>query len=150
MAATPPARQRRSAEPTEPIGHLTNVVIIDNMPRGMGEEVRSIGWIRAARKAYEAFPPPVQDRVNTALTIAAQGSKADIAKPLKGLGAGVMEIAVRYRTDAWRVVYVTEIAGVLWVIHAFQKKSKQGIRTPKPEIDLVRSRLSRLREELAT
>ena len=57
---------------------------------------------------------------------------------------------MRYRTDAWRVVYVTEIAGVLWVIHAFQKKSKQGIRTPKPEIDLVRSRLSRLREELAT
>ena len=59
--------------------------------------------------------------MNTALTIAAQGAKADIAKPLRGLGPGVLEIAVRYRTDAWRVVYVTEIAGSLWVIHAFQK-----------------------------
>ena len=56
----------------------------------------------------------VRDRVNTALTIAAEGSKTDIAKPLKGLGSGVMEIAVRYRTDAYRVVYVTEIAGKLW------------------------------------
>lgn len=90
----------------------------------------------------------VQDRVNTALTIAAEGSKADIAKPLKGLGAGVMEIAVRYRTDAYRVVYVAEVAGTLWVIHAFQKKSKTGVKTPKADIDLIRSRLGHLRKEL--
>ncbi len=87
--------------------------------------------------------------MNTALTVAARGSKADIAKPLKGLGSGVMEIAVRYRTDAWRVVYVTEIAGSLWVVHAFRKKSKTGIATPKSEIDLARTRLGRLRRELA-
>ena len=55
----------------------------------------------------------VRDRVSTALTIAAEGGKADIAKPIKGLGSGVMEIAVRYRTDAYRVVYVTEVAGTL-------------------------------------
>ena len=59
-----------------------------------------------------------------------------------------MEIAIRYRTDAWRVVYVTEIAGRLWVIHAFRKKSKSGIKTPKAEIDLIGSRLTRLRREL--
>ena len=57
-----------------------------------------------------------------------------------------MEVAVRYRTNAWRVVYVAEISGSLWVIHAFQKKSKTGIRTPKPEI--VQARISRLRREL--
>ena len=114
----------------------------------MSNDTRPIGWVRAARKAYETFPVTVRDRVNTALTIAAEGSKADIAKPLKGLGSGVMEIAVRHRTDAYRVVYVTEIAGKLWVIHAFQKKSKTGIRTPKAEIDLVRARLGRLRKEL--
>ena len=114
----------------------------------MSDDTRPIGWVRAARKAYETFPVTVRDRVNTALTIAAEGSKTDIAKPLKGLGSGVMEIAVRYRTDAYRVVYVTEIAGTLWVIHAFQKKSKTGIRTPKAEIDLVRARLGRLRKEL--
>ena len=90
----------------------------------------------------------VRDRVNTVLTIAAEGGKADIAKPLKGLGSGVLEIAVRYRTDAYRVVYATEVAGTLWVIHAFQKKSKSGIKTPKAEIDLVRARLGRLRKEL--
>ncbi len=115
----------------------------------MSEDTRPIGWVRAARKAYETFPVTVRDRVNTALTIAAEGgSKADIAKPLKGLGSGVMEIVVRSRTDAYRVVYVTEVAGKLWVIHAFQKKSKTGIRTPKAEIDLVRARLGRLRKEL--
>ena len=67
----------------------------------MGKKTKLVGWIRAARKVYETFPISVRDRVNTALTIASEGGKADIAKPLKGLGPGVMEIAVRYRTDAW-------------------------------------------------
>ena len=71
----------------------------------------------------------VRDRVNTALTIAAEGCKADIAKPLRGFSPGVMEIAVWYRTDAWRVVYAMETNGGLWVIHAFRKKSKSGIET---------------------
>ncbi len=86
--------------------------------------------------------------MNAALTVAAEGGKADIAKPLRGLGSGVLEIALRYRTGAYRVVYVTEIAGTLWVLHAFKKKSMKGIRTPKREIDLVRARLARLRREL--
>ena len=90
----------------------------------------------------------VRDRVNTALTIAAAGGKADIVKPLKGFGPSVMEIAVRYRTDAWRVVYVTNMAGQVWVVHAFRKKSKTGIKTPKAEVDLVRDRLGRLKREL--
>lgn len=115
----------------------------------MNDDTRPIGWIRAARKVYEAFPETVRDRVNTALTIAAEGGKADIAKPFRGLEPGVMEIAVRYRTDAWRVVYVTRVGGMLWVLHAFQKKSKRGIRTPKSEIDLVRARLGRLKREMA-
>ena len=90
----------------------------------------------------------MRDRVNTALTIAAEGGKADIAKPLKGFGPGILEVAIRYRTDAWRVVYVTEMAGRLWAIHAFRKKSKTGIKTPKAEIDLIGNRLTRLRREL--
>ena len=114
----------------------------------MDRDTRPIGWIKAARRAFESFPASVRDRVSTALTIAAEGGKADIAKPLKGLGPGVMQIAVRYRTDAWRVVYVSEVAGRLWVIHAFRKKSTAGIKTPKPEIDLVRERVARLRREL--
>ena len=80
--------------------------------------------------------------------IAAEGGKADIAKPLKGLGSELMEVAVRYRTDAWRVVCINEVAGRLWVIHAFQKESTTGIKTPKAEIDLVRARIGRLKREL--
>ena len=100
-----------------------------------------------AKGIFEGFPAAVRDRVNTALTIAAEGGKADIAKPLKGIGPGILEIAIRYRTDAWRVVYVTEVAGQMWVIHAFRKKSKTGIKTPKAEIDLVKARLAQLRRE---
>ena len=114
----------------------------------MDYDTRPIGWIKSARRAFERFPSGVRDRVNTALTIAAEGGKADCAKPLQGLGSGVLEIAVRHRTDAYRMVYVTEIAGTLWVLHAFQKKSRVGIKTPKAEIDLIRARLGRLRKEL--
>ncbi|MCY3605654.1 MAG: type II toxin-antitoxin system RelE/ParE family toxin [Gammaproteobacteria bacterium] len=109
---------------------------------------RPLGWIKAARKVFDTFPETVKDRATAALTVAAEGGKADIAKPLKGLGPGVFQIAIRYRTDAWRVVYVTELAGRLWVVHAFRKKSKMGIRTPKPEIDLIAARLARLKREV--
>ena len=114
----------------------------------MRDDTKPIGWVRAARKAYGTFPVAVRDRIGTALTIAAEGGKADITKPLKGFGSGVMEIAVRYRADAWRVIYVTEVAGGLWVLHAFQKKSKTGIRTPKGDMDLIRGRLQRLKREM--
>ena len=114
----------------------------------MNRDSRPISWIKAARKDFEKFPRAVRDRISTALTISAEGRKADVAKPMKGLGAGVMEIAIRHRTDAYRAVYVTEIAGSLWVVHAFQKKSKIGAKTPKADVDLIRSRLSRLRREL--
>ena len=114
----------------------------------MSDDTKPIGWVRAARKAYGTFPVAVRDRIGTALTIAAEGGKADITKPLKGFGSGVMEIAVRYRADAWRVIYVTEVAGGLWVLHAFQKKSKTGIKTPKGDMDLIRGRLQRLKREM--
>ena len=109
---------------------------------------RPISWIKSARKVFETFPEAVRDRANTALTIAAEGGKADIAKPLKGSDSGVFQIAIRYRTDAWRVVYVTELAGRLWVLHAFRKKSKIGVRTPKREIELIGRRLAQLKQEV--
>ena len=104
----------------------------------MNRDTRPIGWIKAARKDFEKFPKTARDRINAALTIAAEGRKADIAKPMKGLGSGVLEIALRHQTNAYRMIYVTEIAETLWVVHAFQKKSKTGIKTPKQEVDLIR------------
>lgn len=109
---------------------------------------RPISWVAAARKAFEGFPEGAQAIGLTALTIAAEGGKADIAKPLKGFGPGLMEIALPYRGNAYRVVYAVQIGAELWVVHAFQKKSTQGIKTPKHEIDLIAKRVKRLKEML--
>lgn len=109
---------------------------------------RPISWIKAARKDFEGFPEPVQLETIRALTVAAEGHMAEHVKPLKGFDSGVMEIVLRHRGDAFRVVYAVQIGEDLWVIHAFQKKSTQGIKTPKHEIDLVHDRIKRLKEML--
>ena len=83
-----------------------------------------------------------------ALTIAADGGKADVAKPMKGMGAGVFEIALPYRGNAFRVVYALQLGDGLSVVHAFQNKSTQGIKTSKHEIDLIKDRLKKLKEML--
>ena len=83
-----------------------------------------------------------------ALTVAAEGSKSDIAKPMKGLGPGVYEIALAYRSDAYRAVYAVKLGKDIWVVHAFQKKSTKGIKTQKRDVDLIRSRISQLKEQL--
>lgn len=114
----------------------------------MTKTTRPVSWIKAARKAFEMFPMPVQTEAMRALTIAAEGRKSDDVKPLKGFESGVMEIVLRHRRDAFRVVYAVQIEDAIWVVHAFQKKSKQDIKTPKHEIDLVHERLKRLRELL--
>jgi phage-related protein len=114
----------------------------------MTPRTRPVSWIKAALKQYEEFPEGVRSICLAALTIAAEGGKADIAKPLHGMGSGVFEIALPYRGDAFRVVYAVHLAEDIWVVHAFQKKSTKGIQTPKREIDLLRDRLNRLKEML--
>lgn len=109
---------------------------------------RPVSWIRAARKDFEKFPQEAQSICLTALTIAAEGGKADITKPLLGIGAGVFEVALPFRGDAFRVIYAVQLGDDLWVVHAFQKKATQGIKTPKHEIDLIKERLKRLKEML--
>jgi phage-related protein len=109
---------------------------------------RPISWVKAARTQFEAFPETVQSGCWEALTIAAEGSKADIAKPMKGFGSGVLEVRLAYRGNAFRVIYALQMGADLWVVHAFQKKSTQGIKTPRREIDLIRARMKQLREML--
>jgi phage-related protein len=111
-------------------------------------DTRPISWLKGARKDFEDFPQGAQIEMARALTILAEGRMPDIAKHLTGLGSGVMELALRHRGDAFRVVYALQIGHDIWVIHAFQKKSKSGIKTPKQDIDLIRDRLKRLREML--
>jgi phage-related protein len=111
-------------------------------------KTRPISWIRAALKEFEDFPEGARSVCLTALTIAAEGAKADIAKPMHGMGSGVFEIALPFKGEAFRVVYAVQLADEIWVVHAFQKKSTQGIKTPKRESDLIRDRLKRLKEML--
>lgn len=114
----------------------------------MVRNTRKISWVKAALKDFRGFPQDAQVRAMTALTFIAEGATPDIAKPLAGLGGGVWELAIKSRGDAYRVVYALQLGEDIWIVHAFQKKSKKGIATPKPEIDLVRERLKRLKEQL--
>ena len=114
----------------------------------MIRKTRPVSWLRAARKEFETFPEGARSICLTALTIAAEGGKADIAKPMLGLGSGVFEIALPFKGDAFRMVYAVQLAEDIWVVHAFQKKSMRGIKTPQREIDLIKDRFKRLKEML--
>jgi phage-related protein len=114
----------------------------------MLRNTRPISWLKGARKDFEDFPQGAQLDMARALTILAEGRMPDIAKPLTGFGSGMMELALKHRGDAFRVVYALQIGDDIWVLHAFQKKSKTGIKTPKQDIDLIHDRLKRLREML--
>jgi len=114
----------------------------------MTRKTRPISWIKTALREFETFPQGAKTICLAALTIAAEDGKTDIAKPLRGMGSGVFEIALPFRGDVFRVIYAVQLGDEIWVVHAFQKKSTQGIKTPKHEIDLVKDRLRRLREML--
>ena len=105
-------------------------------------KTRPVSWITAALKEFEAFPEGAKAVCLAALTIAAEGGKADIVKPMRGLGSGVFEVALAFKGDAFRVVYAVQIGEDIWVVHAFQKKSKRGIATQQKDIDLIRRRLA--------
>lgn len=112
----------------------------------MTRTIRPISWIKAALKEFSNFPEGAQSICLTALTIAAEGETPEIAKPMKGLGSGVFEIALLHRGNAFRVVYAVRLGEDLWVVHTFQKKSTQGIKTPLREIETIRDRLKRMKE----
>jgi phage-related protein len=111
-------------------------------------DTRPISWLKGARRDFEDFPQGAQLEMARALTVLAEGRMPDIAEPLTRFGSGVMELALKHRGDAFRVVYALQIGDDIWVVHAFQKKSKTGIKTPKQEIDLIDARLKRLKEML--
>jgi phage-related protein len=114
----------------------------------MTPKTRPVSWIKAALREFEMFPEGARSICLAALTIAAEGGKADVAKPMQGLGSGVFEIALPFRGDAFRVVYAVRLAEEIWVVHAFRKKSTQGIKTPQREIELIKIRLKSLKEML--
>jgi phage-related protein len=96
----------------------------------------------------KSFPAGVQDDIGYALYAAQLGERSSKAKPLHGLGGQVMEIVAYDVSGTYRAVYTVSIGESIYVIHAFQKKSKAGIATPKPEMDLIRQRLKQLISEV--
>ena len=111
-------------------------------------EVKTLIWLGDSLANLKAFPAVVQDAVGYALYVAQSGETHHSAKPLHGLGGGVMEIAASDRSGTYRAVYTVSFENSIYVLHAFQKKSKSGIATPQAEIELVRRRLKQLRIEV--
>lgn len=108
-------------------------------------------WIGRSDEAVRDFPKEVRRIIGFALGLAQLGGKFIDSKPLKGFGgAGVLEIIEDFHSDTYQCVYTVKFAGAVYVLHAFQKKSKSGIKTPKQEIDLVKNRLKRAEEHYRT
>jgi phage-related protein len=117
-------------------------------PPGSEVQPKPVRWVGSSKKDLSDFPEEVRRRVGGALWDAQLGLKAPYAKPLKGFGdAGVLEIVDDFDGDTYRVVYTVRFARIVYVLHAFQKKSKHGVATPKAELDLIELRLKRARED---
>lgn len=106
-----------------------------------GQPVRPLLWVGTSKDDLKEFPDDVQDHIGFALYQAQIGLKHRDAKPLASLGPGVLELVSDFDTNTYRAVYAVRFREAVYVLHAFQKKSRKGIATPKAEIDLVKRRL---------
>ena len=107
--------------------------------RARGE--KPLFWVASSLNDLLAFPEKVQKKIGAALSVAQFGGKHPSAKPWKGTGSGVYEIVEDYRSDAYRAIYTVTFADAVYVLHAFQKKSPSGIKTPRKDVELVAQRL---------
>jgi phage-related protein len=114
----------------------------------MFKVVRSVVWLGDSKKKLKEFPKRVRSDMGAALFAAQCGKMAEHVKPFKGVGNGVFEIPERYDKDAYRLVYGVQIGEKVYVLHAFQKKSKSGIATPKQDIDLIKQRYKEAQEDV--
>jgi phage-related protein len=109
---------------------------------------KPVVWIGTSHGDWLEFPDDVQDVMGYSLHLAQMGMKAGNVKPLKGFkGASVLEIVDNYNTDTYRAVYTVKFEDAIYVLHAFQKKSKKGISTPKTDMKMIEQRLMKAREE---
>ena len=119
-------------------------------PMAVVPNIRPVVWIGSAKDDLVTFPQEVVGAIGYALYEAQKGNKHPSAKPLHGFGgAGVLEVVEDYDGSTYRAVYTVRLAGRVYVLHVFQKKSKSGITTPKAAIDLVKARLKRAEEQHA-
>jgi len=113
----------------------------------MSKVVKDVIWCASSKKDLSKFPDDVRDVMGYGIFQAQIGQKHSDAKPLNGFGgAGVLEIIDCYDGDTYRCVYTVKFAELVYVLHAFQKKSVKGIATPQTEIDLIKARLKQVDE----
>ena len=106
------------------------------------KDLRPVEWVGSSYKDFISFPDAVQDKMGYALYLAQIGRMHLSAKPLKGFGgAGVIELVEDDRHGTYRAVYTVQFESAVYVLHAFQKKSRKGAKTPREEMELVRRRL---------
>lgn len=108
----------------------------------MTEKRKILCWESSSKKDFKEFPVPVQKDMGVALFVVQLGRTPASAKPWKGLGSGVYELREVHRGDTFRAVYTVHIDNAVHVLHAFQKKSKSGIATPRPDVALIDNRLN--------
>jgi phage-related protein len=111
---------------------------------------RPLLWIGSSRKDYRKFPGRVQENFGFELYLVQSGQHPPSAKPLKGPGSGMLELIGDHDGDTYRTVYTVRFRKAVYVLHAFKKKSKRGIATPKADIELVRRRLKDAEADYAT
>jgi len=119
---------------------------MSHVPPSLSGE-KPLHWVASAKRDYLSFPGEVQDEMGYALGLAQLGAKHPNAKPWKGEGPGVLEIVEDHRGDTYRAVYTVRFADVVYVLHAFQKKSKRGIKTQQTDVKLITERLKRARAD---
>ncbi|HBO2483055.1 TPA: type II toxin-antitoxin system RelE/ParE family toxin [Pseudomonas aeruginosa] len=107
----------------------------------MTEKRKLLYWEGSSKKDFKEFPVPVQKDMGVSLFVVQLGGTPDSAKPWKGLGSGVYELVEDHRGDTFRAVYTVKVGDAVHVLHAFQKKSKSGIATPQPDVELIEKRL---------
>ena len=115
----------------------------------MSKQARKpIKWVSSAKRDLDAMPEDVKDVFGHAIDLAQAGGKYQDAKVLTGSGsAGVLEVVEDHQGDTYRAVYTVKFAGWVYVLHCFQKKSKSGIATPKPDMDLINIRLKAAKQD---
>lgn len=114
----------------------------------INEKLKPVKWIGSSRKDLKQFPSAVQAEIGYALFSAQQNKNHPSVKPLKGFkGIDILEIVENFDGDTYRAIYTIKLKGVVYVLHAFQKKSHKGISTPKKEIDLINQRLKIAKED---
>jgi phage-related protein len=106
---------------------------------------KTLIWVGSSKRDLIAMPITLRKEFGVALDIAQQGLTPEGAKSLKGKAAGATQLSEDCRGDTYRAVYTVELEGCLYVLHCFQKKSKKGAETPKPDLDLIETRLKSAR-----